>query len=248
VTYTGAWAHDHTAEAYSGNSANTGPGSASLTWTGQASFTFTGTGVTWIALRGPQTGTARVYLDNAFVRDVDTSDATRTVRAPVFTAAGLTDATHTLRIEGTGGMIVVDAFDVTLPAAVPTITRFQEADPSISYTQGWTQGTRWKFSSGELSASSTTQGALATFTFTGTSVRFIGQRSINTGIARVYLDGVLVATVDTVATLFEEFQATVFSASGLTNTTHTLAIEVTGSRNPESTGNSIVVDAFDVGR
>jgi hypothetical protein len=64
-------------------------------------------------------------------------------------------------------------------------------------------------------------------------------------MARVLLDGVLVAEVDTYKTT-EEIQAKVFSATGLAAGNHTLTIEVTGLKNAASTDTYIVVDAFDV--
>jgi len=60
------------------------------------------------------------------------------------------------------------------------------------------------------------------------------------------LDGVEVAQVDTFAPLQEEYQAAMFSATGLAAGSHTLTIAVTGAKNAASTGAVIVVDAFDI--
>jgi len=83
------------------------------------------------------------------------------------------------------------------------------------------------------------------FSFTGTAVSWIGFRGPQAGIARVSLDGVFVAQVDTFSTT-EEVQAVVFTATGLADASHTLTIEVTGLKNAASTNDFIVVDAFDV--
>jgi membrane-associated phospholipid phosphatase len=250
VTYTGDWLQGDRGNEWSGGTA-----AASLTPGHQATFTFTGTGVRWLSARGPQHGIARVFLDGAFVTEVDTysiPDAgghTVQVQAGVFTATGLADAPHTLTIEVTGrrnpdsqfAVVVVDAFEVTLPG-----TRRQETDPAITYSPGWIQGNRDKPYSEGTAAVSTTSGAQATFTFTGTSVRWIGARGPQTGIARVILDGVVVAdSLDTYAPT-EVPQTTVFTSPGLAAGSHTLTIEVTGLNNPASAGASIVVDAFDV--
>jgi len=88
-------------------------------------------------------------------------------------------------------------------------------------------------------------GAQATFTFTGTSVSWIGFRGPMTGIARVSLDGVPAGDVDTY-TPFEEFRVVVFTRTGLAPGSHALTIEVTGLKNTASTDAAIVVDAFDV--
>src|SRR6266571_8504162 len=53
--------------------------------------------------------------------------------------------------------------------------------------------------SGGQAAYSGAAGATATFTFSGTGVSWIGMKCEQCGIARVHLDGAVVATVDTYA-------------------------------------------------
>jgi hypothetical protein len=126
-----------------------------------------------------------------------------------------------------------------------TLVRFEQTSPSITGTAGWVQDGSIRPWSGGSAAYSTAAGTQATFTFTGTSVSWIGARGPQTGIARVLLDGVLVAEVDTYKTS-EEIQANLYSATGLAAGNHTLTIEVTGLKNAASTDTHIVVDAFDV--
>ena len=138
---------------------------------------------------------------------------------------------------------MLDAFDVR--------ARFEDPDPSVAYTAGWTRenadknwsGTSANTGSG-TAALSRTAGAQATFTFTGTGVSWIGARAPWTGIARVLLDGAFVTEVDTFAPT-EQVQAVLFSATGLAAGSHTLAIEVTGAKNVAATDSLIVVDAYD---
>jgi hypothetical protein len=85
--------------------------------------------------------------------------------------------------------------------------------------------------------------ARATLTFTGTAVSWIGYRDQWSGIAQVYLDGVLQGTIDTYAASAQT-QASVYTASGLIDGSHTLAIEVTGTHNAVSAGSWVWVDAF----
>src|SRR4029077_18753821 len=63
--------------------------------------------------------------------------------------------------------------------------RFEETDPSVTFTPngGWTQDTSRPWSGGGA-AFSTTPGAQATFTFTGTSVTWIGGRGAGNGHTR----------------------------------------------------------------
>ena len=127
-------------------------------------------------------------------------------------------------------------------AHAQTPGRFEET--SASFTAGWTSDSSRSWSGGAAAFSSTT-GAQATFSFTGTSVGWIGGRASGTGIARVYVDGNFVADVDTFSKT-EEIRVSMFAVNGLANASHTLTIEVTGQRNPSSTSPLIVVDAFDV--
>jgi hypothetical protein len=170
-------------------------------------------------------------------------------QAEHFKATGLADTSHTLTIEVTGrqnpaamtAIVVVDAFDV-----ITSGRRRQETDPAITYGLGWIQGNRDRPYSEGTAAVSTVPGAQATLTFTGTSVSWIGARGPQTGIARVILDGNVVAdSFDTYAPT-EVPQTTLLTIPGLAAVNHTLTIEATGSKNTASLGAFIVVDAFDV--
>ena len=85
----------------------------------QATITFTGTGIDWIGARGPQTGIARIFLDGAFVEDLDTYFQTESPQHTDFSTSGLAAGTHTLTIQvmgknplSTDAWILIDAFDV----------------------------------------------------------------------------------------------------------------------------------------
>src|SRR5882762_9582212 len=125
------------------------------------------------------------------------------------------------------------------------LARVEETNPSVSYTVGWTQGDISRTWSGGTAAVSTAPGAQATISFSGTSVSWIGGRTPQTGIARVFLDGSLLAEVDTYSKT-EEIRVPMFRATGLADARHTLTIEVTGQQNASATSNLIIVDAFDL--
>jgi hypothetical protein len=128
---------------------------------------------------------------------------------------------------------------------MPTVTRLPQT--AAAYPAGeWEQSSTNALYTGGTIASSTTPGAVAELTFTGSAIRWIGQRGFGMGIARVYLDGVAVADIDTYAPIQEEFQAVMFSAAGLAPGSHTLRIEVLGLKNAASSGTRVIVDAFDV--
>jgi hypothetical protein len=244
ISYSTGWTGGDISKPWSGGSAtvSSAPGA-------QATLTFNGTAISWVGARGPDTGIARVFLDGVFAGDVDTYSPNLKIQGPVFTATGLADANHTLTIQvmgkngaSTGTAIWLDAFDVTRSGL-----RSQEEDPAVAYSGSWIHGNlNRSWSEGTVSESAT-PGARATFTFTGTSVSWIGCRKITTGIANVYLDGVFVREVDTFAPPPQEgYQDTIFTASGLAAGTHSLTIEATGRKNPGASNAWIVVDAFDV--
>lgn len=254
VAYSGAWAAQNFDDSWSGTSANYGSGSATRTATAgsRAVFSFTGTSVSWIGYRGPVAGIARIYVDGAFVTDVDAYAAVKQVQATLFSANGLAAGPHTLTIEATGlknaasgaALVIVDAFEVTLSSA-PSVRRFQQTD--ATYPVGaWEQSSTNLLYTGGTIAFSDTTGARVEFTFTGSDVRWIGQRAFGGGIARVFLDGQFVADIDTYSPIQEEFQAVMFRATGLSPGSHTLRVEVTGLKNAASQANRIFVDAFDV--
>jgi hypothetical protein len=247
ISYSAGWTGGDISKPWSGGSASFATASGAL-----ATLPFNGTGISWIGVRGPDTGIARVSLDGVFVSEVDTYSPILKIQGPVFTATGLADSSHTLTIEATGtkntastgAVIWSDAFDVTR-----TGRRMEEADAGVAYTSGfWNHGNlNRSWSEGTISESDA-PGARATVTFTGTSVSWVGCRKANMGIANVYLDGALVRQVDTFAPAPREgYQGAVFTASGLTAGTHRLTIEATGLANPAATGALIVLDAFDIG-
>jgi hypothetical protein len=209
----------------------------------KATLTFRGTSIAWIGYRGPDAGIARVELDGVS-SEVDTYSPAQKFQEAVFTATGLADTNHTLTIEvsgrkndaSTAARIVADAFDVTTPGK-----RFQEFDTAISYTGPWIHHNVNRPWSEGAAHTTQTAGARATFSFTGTSVSWIGCQKSSIGPANVYLDGALVAQIKNKRPVpIEAYQYTIYRVDGLTNGPHTLTIEA-------STSNGfVVVDAFDV--
>jgi hypothetical protein len=245
ISYSAGWTGSDLVKPWSGGAAT-----LSTTAGAQATLTFRGTEIGWIGARGPDYGIARVLIDGSFVGEVDTYSPSLRIQDTLFKAAGLADASHTLTIQvtgakngaSTGTQVLLDAFDVTTPG-----TRFQEEDPAVAYSGIWTHGNLNRTWSEGTVATSNVAGSQATFTFTGTSVSWIGCRKASTGIGRVYLDGVFVAEIDTFEPFpIEGYQNTLFRADGLANGTHTLTIEATGRQNPAAGSAYVVVDAFDV--
>lgn len=125
----------------------------------------------------------------------------------------------------------------------PIQVRYEQDHPSVSLTGSWF-GLSQPAHSGGSASLSMAAGAQAAFTFAGTAVRWLGHRDEWAGIARVLLDGAPRATVDTFASPSQP-QSLLFSARDLGPGTHTLGIEVTGTRNPLSGGIWVWLDAFE---
>ena len=131
---------------------------------------------------------------------------------------------------------------VTVPSAG---ARVEESDAAVSLSAEWTPSDPRVGWSGGAAMQSMVAGATASFTFTGTSVRWIGSRSRDGGIALVRVDGGPAKEVD----LFSrqrEFRTPIITIYDLSPGPHTLTIEVTGRQNPDASLNLVVVDAFEV--
>jgi hypothetical protein len=207
---------------------------------------FRGTAVSWIGYRGPDAGIAVVQVDGGAQTEVDMYSPTATFQPVVFSATALADTNHTLAIQATGrknaastaARVVVDAIDVTTPGR-----RYEEYDPSVRYVGMWTFDNNARVWTEGVTATSNQTGATATFSFTGTSVSWIGcEKGSAGGVANIYLDGALVKEVKLNQTYpIEGYQMTIFRVDGLANSQHTLMIQVINTD-----GSYVVVDAFDV--
>jgi len=207
---------------------------------------FRGSGISWIGYRGPDAGIATVAIDGGAPTQVDLYAPSATFQPIVFTKTGMTDTDHSLVITATGQMnpaasaprVVVDALDVLTPGR-----RYEEYDKSIAYTGMWTTDNDARVWSEGVTDTSNQTGATATFSFTGTSVTWIGcEKDSAAGVANIYVDGVFVKQQK----LFQEYpiegyQMPIFRQDGLPSGPHTLMIQVANVD-----GSYVVVDAFDV--
>ena len=254
VTLSGEWTQSSSQFGWSGGSARQSNAAGA-----RATLAFSGTSVTWFGSRGKDMGIALVSVDGGPAVEVDLYNIPNDeIHSPAFTVNGLSNGPHTLTIEVTGranngalgNAVVVDAFDVQ----GQIVTHVQQTNPEVTFTAGWDEAGGGPWSAGGISnppeptqgaKMSQTPGARATLTFRGTSVSWIGYRGPDAGIARVQIDGGPVTDVDTYSPA-AKVQEVVFTAAGLADTNHTLTIDATGSRNPQSTSAMIFVDAFDL--
>ncbi|HEX3490404.1 MAG TPA: beta-galactosidase, partial [Streptosporangiaceae bacterium] len=127
---------------------------------------------------------------------------------------------------------------------------YDDVSSALQYSGNWTHaGPSSGYTTGDYDSTeswSQSAGASMTVTFTGTAVQWIGPKNDNGGIADVYIDGTQVATVDTYSPAGKLFQQVLFSDTGLSAGSHTLEIVDTGTQNPASSADTVVVDAINV--
>jgi regulation of enolase protein 1 (concanavalin A-like superfamily) len=161
----------------------------------------------------------------------------------VYLAAG----SNTLRYANTAAT-VVQVNSVTLaPLSSATTTYVDDSDTAkISYSGTWTADTaQTGFVKDTLHYSQTTA-STAQMTFSGTAVRVLGDFNNNHGTTKVYIDGTLDSTIDT----FEGANnapirgQVIYSKSGLTDASHTIKLEVTGTKNTSASGYFTSIDGF----
>lgn len=244
ITYAGAWSKSLESGPWSGSGVSNLP---ELPVTAQESSTpgasvtvpFRGTGIAWISYRGPDAGVASVQLDGGAAQEIDLAAASPTYQAIAFSTNALADTNHTLTITVKRGRVAIDAFDVFTPGR-----RYEEYDRTkITYVGNWEFLNEARVWSEGATATSNLPGTTATFTFTGTSVSWIGCRKGSAGgTAQVFIDGVFRQEIQLAENYpIEGYQMTVFRADGLTPGAHTLTIQVVSNN-----GSYVVVDAFDV--
>lgn len=119
-----------------------------------------------------------------------------------------------------------------------------EGHGPVKFDGPWWRSGGAGLSASSISASDTAQ-ATATLYFTGTGVNWIGTEGPDQGLARVYIDGQLMAEVDQYSQSSNAL-VTSFAITNLADGAHSIMVEVTGTKNPASTGDRITIDAFDI--
>jgi hypothetical protein len=243
--YIGDW-HSHSSAIHSGGSAALAVSDGT-----RVTLTFIGTGVKWIGYADEWSGIARVYIDGTFKGEIDTYASPARAQTVLYSIDGLAAGAHSLRIEATGrkraasggAWVWVDAFDVVSGGPPPAFTRVEQSNASVQNTGSWSVHNA-SIHSGGSAVLSLDIGGRSTFTFTGTAVRWIGLKDEWSGMARVYVDGALRATVDTYSSTTQA-NTVLFTLEGLPAGSHTIAVEVTGARNSAAASAWIWVDAFE---
>jgi hypothetical protein len=151
---------------------------------------------------------------------------------------GLTPSTSTTRKFRVGGINGAGMTGPYVAAAVFRVwTKNESPASSLVYSGTWGSASSSSYYGGALRfASSST--ARATLTFTGREIAWIAAKGPTRGTARVYVDGVLAATVNLHASS-TAYRQIAYRKTGLALGTHTLQIRVVGD-------GRVDVDGFEI--
>jgi len=142
---------------------------------------------------------------------------------------------HSFRVRATDTVAQTSDWSYSTPAWLGAA---QEGDDSVDLSDGW-QATADGRAFGGRRASTASAGEVASFTFVGREVGWVAQRGPGRGVADVYLDGSLAASVDLYKTTAAR-KRVVFRAHWATDAAHTIEVVARGTA-----GRPIVdVDAF----
>ena len=186
------------------------------------SYSFTGTGIKYVTETCYDEGNVQVYIDGVLQATVNCYSAARASQQTVYSASGLTQGSHTLKlVKASGSYMLLDALLVTTTPS----TALNDTDSGIAYTgSGW--GYYPNRGVGDISNdvhATSVNGDAASYTFTGTGIKYVTETCYDEGNVQVYIDGVLQTTINCYSST-RQSQQTVYTASGLTQGQHTLKL------------------------
>ena len=123
-------------------------------------------------------------------------------------------------------------------------TRYEDDDPRIAYEGPWTKSANSKRSAGSWSYVNAA-GSKAIIHFTGTTAELFASTAPTYGKANLILDGGAPVVVDFYTAAYQHDKK-VWSRTDLSETTHTVTVEWTGTKNAASRGTGIGIDALDM--
>lgn len=239
--YEGTWSNS--------NNTNMSGGSYRFSSTPSSTVTisFTGKRFDWITARSSNFGQAWVSLNGGTPQLVDLYAPSIVYKQRVWSSGDLPEGRHTVVItcagtkngSSTGTFIGIDRADM-VGRILPV--RYEQTHAMLAYDGTWGTSNNTAMSGGSYTFASA-QGSM-NVRFQGTSIAWVTAKSSNFGIARVYLNDVLVDSVDLYAPSIQ-YQQTVWQSNVLTDGAHTLRIEWTGLKNAASSGTFVGVDALD---
>jgi hypothetical protein len=203
-----------------------------------ATWTFSGTSFGAWLVAGPTFGYAKVYVDGV-LKGTFNQYASAARFTSVRVIKGLAAGTHKVKVVVTGtkgsklakgAYVGVDAFSIGATV---------QKTPAVVTT--WA-AVAVKSASGGRRAVAGLAGETFSMTFAGTGVRWAHPTGPGFGIAKVYVDGVLKATVDSWSSTARE--QVLWASPLVLSGRHTVRIVVTGTKRAAATGTAVGVDSL----
>lgn len=193
---------------------------------GSVELTFDGTAIRWYGRMGPDFRTADVYIDGALVENVVVYNEQETYKV-LFELTGLSEGTHTFKITTSYGAFEIDALaygnleDDTPSEPERPFQIVDAASDELTYSGNWNDDLNDSFQNGTAKYTLET-GASVKFSFEGTTIRWNGQTDTNFGSANVYIDDILVDSVNVNGPMAAG--QILFELTGLDEGVHTIRI------------------------
>ena len=245
-TYSGTWGAPTGLSDLYGGTAHWSSTSGS-----SATYTFNGTQVAIHGVKDVDQGIAGISVDGGSVTYVDDYSPSRLAQATLWSSCGLSPGTHTVTVSVTGTKNSSSSSDIiALDDAVVNGSSVGTAavdDATTSGTNYFTYGSNWGTATGVSDLYdgtahwNSTAASTATLTFTGTGATIYGVKDVDQGIATYAVDGGTARSVDDYSSS-RLAGAPVFRVSGLSTGTHTITIDVTGTKNSSSSSNIVALD------
>ena len=200
---------------------------------------FTGTGASFSAEKYNIEGLVNVSIDGGAATSVNLYSASQQLQQTEFSVSNLANGPHTIKItKVSGSYLLIDSFTIagTVTPAAP-VNALNDNAAALTYAGSWARLTNRGAGDYKDDLSYTTaNGASVTLAFTGTGVSFIAEKASWGGNVTISVDGGAATTVSeySSSTLAQQ---TIFSASGLSNTAHTIKIT-------KASGSDLAVDEF----
>jgi len=246
IVYMGNWVNFATSGASGGSYKYADSTAKAVIW-------FTGTNLDLIATKGTTQGKASVTLDGVDKGLIDFSSTTTLRKQKVWSTGTVTSGLHKVEVSWTGQKgvaggtrINIDALDVTgtlSPVDLGTVT-VEQSDTHLVYAGVWTTLSDPVYSGGST-AYANSAGSSVTIHFTGSYLALVAKTASVYGIAKVTVDGGTPVMVD-LYSASTMYQQKVWNTGFLTDGTHTVVIEWTGTKNAKATKTNIGIDAVQV--
>ncbi|HVF21049.1 MAG TPA: Ig-like domain-containing protein [Mycobacteriales bacterium] len=232
------------------SSASGGAYLASRTPGAKVSYQFTGTSASILGRRHTDGGYGEVWVDGVKKSTVTFYSSVTRWKQTIWSISGLPNTKHRVELRvlntkpsaSSGTWVYPDAFKHGVTVLEETSSAVVQAHRNVAL--GGAYGGSYALAAHTASGDNASQPYL-TLTFKGTGISWAGFRSASGGQARVYVDNVAKALVDTYGSPSTS-AGQLWRITGLPNGTHTLKILVTGTRRTGSSGYNVTFDSFTV--